>query len=145
MLKNDPPIITQETFEKPIEEVWKALTNCKQMRLWFFDNIPDFETKIGFKTQFNVQSENRNFLHLWTIVEVIENKKITCNWRYQDIKGDSNVSFELIETNQGTTLTVTCKVLEDFPENIPEFRTESCQAGWIYFINERLKNYLDSL
>jgi len=142
MLKKDPPIITQQNFNQPIEKVWNALTKFELMRLWFFDNIPYFEAKVGFKTQFNVQSENRDFLHLWTVVEVIPFKKITCNWKYQNIEGDSNVTFELEETNQGTTLTVTCEVLEDFPLHIPEFKTESCQAGWQYFINNQLKEYL---
>lgn len=142
MLKTDPPIITQQTLNKPIPEVWKAITNCTQMRLWFFDNIPNFKAEIGFKTQFNVQSENRNFMHLWTVVAVIPNKKITTNWKYQNIKGDSNVTFLLNKTPQGTLLTVTCEILEDFPQDIAEFKIESCQAGWNYFINERLKNYL---
>ena len=142
MLKKDPPIITQQNFIQPLEKVWNSLTNCELMKLWFFDNIPSFEAKVGFKTQFNVKSENRDFMHLWTVVEVIPLKKITCNWKYQNIEGDSNVTFELIKTNQGTKLTVTCEVLEDFPENIPEFKTESCQAGWHYFINNRLKEYL---
>ena len=68
------------------------------MQLWFFNNIPSFEAKAGFKTQFNVQSENRNFMHLWTVVDVIPFKKIICNWKYQNIEGDSNVTFELEET-----------------------------------------------
>jgi len=142
MLKKDPPIITLQTFHKPIEEVWNTLTKCELMQLWFFNNIPSFEAKAGFKTQFNVQSENRNFMHLWTVVDVIPFKKIICNWKYQNIKGDSNITFELDETNEGTKLTVTCKVLEDFPLDIPEFKTESCVAGWNYFINNRLKEYL---
>ncbi len=142
MLKNDPPIITQQNFNQPIKKVWNTLTKCELMRLWFFDNIPSFEAKVGFKTQFNVQSENRDFMHLWTVVEVIPLKKITYNWKYQNIEGDSNVTFELNETNQETKLTVTCEVLVDFPINIPEFKTESCQAGWHYFINNRLKEYL---
>lgn len=54
MLKNDPPIITQQNFNQPIVKVWNALTKCELMLLWFFDNIPSFEAKVGFKTQFNV-------------------------------------------------------------------------------------------
>jgi uncharacterized protein YndB with AHSA1/START domain len=145
MLKNDPPIITQESFNKPISEVWKAITNCEQMKEWFFYNIPNFEAKIGFKTKFNVKSENRDFLHLWKVIDLVPNKKITTNWKYQNIKGDSNVTFGLNEDQKGTTLTVTCEILEDFPQNIPEFKTESCQAGWNYFIKDRLKNYLTLL
>jgi hypothetical protein len=38
---------------------------------------------------------------------------------------------------------LTVEVLEDFPDDIPEFRRESCIGGWNYFINHRLKEYLD--
>lgn len=85
--------------------------------------------KLGLKHNLMFQSENRDFMHLWTVVEVIPLKKITYNLKYQNIEGDSNVTFELNKTNQETKLTVTCEVLEDFPTNIPEFKTESCQAG----------------
>lgn len=142
MLKKDPPIITQQTFNQSIILVWNTITKCNLMQQWFFESMPSFDAKVGFKTQFNVSSNTRDFLHLWTVVEVIPLKKITCNWKYQNIEGDSNVTFELNETKLGTNLTVTCEILEDFPENISEFKTESCIAGWNYFINERLKNFL---
>lgn len=142
MLKKDPPIKTQQTFNQPIIPVWNAITKCDLMQQWFFETMPAFEAKIGFKTQFNVESENRDFLHLWTVIDVLPFEKITCNWKYKNIKGDSNVTFQLKETKQGTSLTVTCDILEDFPENIPEFKTESCIAGWNYFINNRLKAFL---
>ena len=41
-----------------------------------FNNIEDFKPKVGFKTRFNVKSEERNFLHLWEITEVDPFKKI---------------------------------------------------------------------
>lgn len=144
MLTTEPPIITQEYFNNTISEVWSAITNCKQMTLWYFDNIPSFQPKVGFKTQFNVTSNTRNFLHLWEVVEVAPLKKITINWKYKNIPGSANVTFEISETNSTIQLTVTCIVLENFPQNIPEFKTESCKGGWQYFIHHRLKNYLNN-
>ena len=35
-------------------------------------------------------------------------------------------------------------IIEDFPEDIPEFSRESCNKGWEYFIQNRLKVFLDS-
>ena len=143
MKKNDV-IITEQKFDVPVETVWKAITNVNQMRDWFFDNIPEFKAEIGFKTQFMVETEERKFLHLWEIIEVTPNKQIKYNWRYQDYDGEAFVSFELTEDKLKSSLKLTCEVIESFDDNIPEFQLESCQAGWNYFINQQLKEYLES-
>jgi len=75
MKKTDEPIIVEQTFQTSIENVWKSITKIDQMHQWYFENIPTFEAKIGFETQFNVQSQDRDFLHLWKITEVIPFKK----------------------------------------------------------------------
>lgn len=141
----DKPIIVEETFNVPIKTVWNAITNIYEMRCWFFENIPNFKPEIGFKTQFSVQSEDRNFLHVWTITEVDPLKKITYNWNYKNYEGDSFVHFELFEQNNNTKLRVSAVVTKNFPDNIPEFKPESCEGGWNYFIKDRLKNYLEKL
>ena len=43
-----------------------------------------------------------------------------------------------------TQLTLTCTVREDFPDEFPEFQPAGCIAGWEYFIQQNLKQYLDS-
>ena len=63
------------------------------------------------------------------------------NWKYENCKGNSYVTFELLPHNNGTLFTVTTKVAEDFPDDIPEFERESCLGGWNYFIKERLVAY----
>lgn len=112
------------------------------MKNWYFHNIPDFKPEVGFKTQFNVRSGERNFLHKWNVVEVVENEKIVYNWQYEEYDGSGDVSFELFEVNGFVRLEVKVVVLEDFPDNIPEFKRESCMGGWNYFIKESLNNYL---
>ena len=69
------PIIVEQHFEKTMNVVWKAITEPDQMTKWFFENIPDFKPEVGFKTQFNVQSGERNFFHLWEIIDVDQGKK----------------------------------------------------------------------
>lgn len=139
---SDGPVIIEEIFTQPAEKVWQALTNPIQMRAWFFENIPNFEPTIGFKTAFNVNSGERNFLHLWHVLKVEPLKKIVYNWKYDGYKGDSNLMMELKETDGKTALTITHTVLSDFEEGIPEFSRESCIGGWTYFINQNLKDYL---
>ena len=143
MKQCDPQIIIKQTFNRSVKDVWKAISDVKQMRLWFFDNIPDFKAQVGFETRFNIKSGDRNFLHLWKIIEVEPLKKIVYNWKYDGYSGDSFVVFELVGQGNKTDLRLTHQVVEDFPRDIPEFSVESCKAGWTFFINQNLKRYLE--
>jgi len=143
MTINSEPIIIEEIFNTNAATLWKAITNVDEMRQWFFENIDSFEPKVGFKTQFNVKSQERDFLHLWTITEVEPLKKIVYNWKYEDYHGNSFVYFELFEVKNGTKLRLTTKITEDFPTNVLEFKPESCKQGWEYFIQLRLKEFIE--
>lgn len=137
------PIIVEQTFNSPIQVVWDALTKEEQMKQWFFPNIPSFKPEIGFQTEFGVESGNRRFTHLWKIVEVIPCRKITYHWSYKEYEGEGIVSFELFEKDGQTLLRVSNMGMESFPNNIPEFRRESCQSGWEYFIQGNLKSFME--
>lgn len=139
------PIIVTEIIKKDIKTVWSAITELDQMVLWFFKDIPDFKAKAGFKTSFNVVSENRNFLHVWEIVEVISEQKIVYKWTYPEyFDGDSFVAFELFdESKNETEIKVTAIGFENYPQDIPEFKRESGINGWNYFLKESLPNYLN--
>ena len=136
MRKSDEPIIVEQTFNTSIDIVWNSITEIDQMRQWFFDNIPSFKPEVGFETQFSVQSQNRNFLHMWKVTEVVPKKMITYNWKYAGYPGDSFVVFELFKQNNLTKLRLTHQVRESFPEDIPEFSRESCVDGW-NFLSEK--------
>ncbi len=142
MKVTDRPITVEETFTTSVDQVWKAITDVKEMRLWFFDNIESFNPEVGFETQFLVQVEDRKYTHCWKVIESIQNKKITYTWRYEEYQGDASVTFELFEKQDQVTLKLSLNVIEDFPSDIPEFTIESCQAGWNYFIGERLKEHM---
>lgn len=135
-------IVIEQKFSVSREMLWNTITNPGKMRQWFFENIPDFKPEVGFKTRFTVKSESLDFIHLWTITEVIPLKKIKYNWRYEGYEGNSFVYFELTGHKEYTNLKITAEGIESFPQNIPEFKPESCRAGWEFFIN-KLKDYLD--
>ena len=143
MKKNDEPIIVEQTYKTSIEKVWSAITELEQMKKWYFENIPAFKAEIGFETQFNVENEGRIFPHVWQVTEAIPNKIIVYTWRFEGYPGDSIVTFELFEENDSVRLQLRLNVLEDFPDDIPEFRIESCIGGWDYFLKNRLKTFLE--
>ncbi|MEL6864234.1 MAG: SRPBCC domain-containing protein [Bacteroidota bacterium] len=142
MKSQDAPVLIHETFHTSKESLWEALTKVEKMRLWFFDNIPSFKAQVGFKTQFTVKVEDREFIHLWEITEVIPNQLITYNWKYEGYPGDSFVTFKLTEETDHIKLQLSHRVVESFPDQIPEFSRSSCLQGWTYFINQQLKGYL---
>ncbi len=144
MEDSEKPIIVEQIFNTSIQNVWGAITELDQMKQWFFENIESFKPEVGFETQFNVQSQNRNFLHLWKLTEVVPMKKISYDWKYEGYPGDSFVLFELIEQHDGTKLRLTHQITASFPQDIPEFKRESGIEGWNYFIGQRLKYYLET-
>jgi uncharacterized protein YndB with AHSA1/START domain len=143
MIKDTSSVVVEQVFGNSVTQVWQAITQLDQMKQWFFENIPEFKAEVGFKTQFNVDTGERNFLHLWTILEVVPEKSIVYDWRYKEYPGQGTVKFELSESGNQTILKLTNEGLESFPDHIPEFSRASCQAGWNYFIKEQLKAFLD--
>lgn len=143
MKTSQPPIIVSQEYQATPLEVWNAITRPQQMRKWYFEQIEDFKAQEGFKTQFTIEHNNRTFTHCWEITEVIPQKKVAYTWTYPEYPGKAIVSFDILATKNGTMLTLTNTVKEDFPNNIPEFTRESCLGGWQYFIQQELKMYLE--
>ena len=143
MKKTDEPIVVEESFNVSKRELWHAITEVSRMTKWFFENIPSFEPRVGFKTGFIIENEGRIFPHLWRVSEVNPEQSITYEWKYEGYKGNSYVTFELSEHENGSKLVLTHLVTETFPQNIEEFKRESCIGGWNWFIRKRLKEYLE--
>lgn len=142
MKKTDPPIVVSEQYDATALEVWNAISRPQQMRKWYFEKIKDFKAEVGFKTYFTIEHQGRKFTHEWEITEVIPQKKLAYTWQYPEYIGLAIVSFDITAHSGGVTLTLTNTTLEDFPDDIPEFTRESCTAGWQYYIQQQLKDYL---
>lgn len=138
------PIIVEQMLPAGQVRVWRAITDVNQMRQWFFPNIPDFEGRVGFFTRFDVDTGERVFPHLWTIVEVELGYRIAYDWRYGGYAGVSRLTMEVeAEGPDRTLLRIVHETLEPFDSNVPEFQPESCRVGWTYFLG-RLHEYLNS-
>ena len=143
MKKSDHPITVRQTYPVSAQDVWNAITSVEAMRNWYFPNIESFRTEPGFETRFVVQNDDRMFPHVWTIVNVNPLKNLRYEWRYEGYPGLAVVDFDLSETDDATELTVTFTVLEDFSDDIHEFKRERAEDGWRYLIKDSLKNYLN--
>jgi len=143
MKVSEAPIQVEQDFQTDLATAWAALTDITEMKKWYFDNIPDFQARAGFKTQFLIHNEGRTFTHCWEVLEVTPQQLITYRWNYLEYSGDSTVTFVLTEIGGQVRLNFSMEVLEDFPDGILEFERASGVAGWEYFIKKQLKGYLE--
>jgi uncharacterized protein YndB with AHSA1/START domain len=136
------PFVIERTFQSPLPKVWKALTVKEEMKKWYFD-LEAFKPEVGFEFSFSGGPEDRKYLHLCKVTEVIAEKKITYSWRYDGYEGISYVTFELFaEGNERTKLKLTHSGLETFPP-LADFARTNFEAGWASIVNESLQGYLE--
>lgn len=135
-------LLVERTFNAPIEKVWSAITDKEQMKLWYFD-LKEFKAEVGFEFQFEGGKDDRSYLHLCEVTEVIPFKKIKYSWRYDGYEGISFVTMELSDRGNKTKLKLTHEGLDSFPTSNPDFARKNFSEGWNYIINTSLKKYLE--
>lgn len=139
---NAEPIIVEHVYNAPASTVWKALTDREQMKQWYFD-IAEFKAEPGFQFQFTGGApDGIQYIHLSTVKEVIENKKLSYSWRYEGYEGDSLVTFELFEEDGKTRVRLTHEGLETFPAN-PDFARKNFEGGWSEIVGKMLKEFVE--
>jgi uncharacterized protein YndB with AHSA1/START domain len=135
-------VIQEVVINASAEEVWNAITNKEEMKHWYFD-LEAFKPEVGFEFQFYGGSEEKQYLHLCEITEVIPFRKLTYSWRYDGYVGNSFVTFELFEEGKQTRVKLNHEGLETFPQDNPDFAKESFTAGWTEIIGTSIKQYLE--
>ena len=138
------PIVIERIFNVPALSVWNAITRKDEMKIWYFD-LADFKQEPGFQFQFwGGPTPERQYLHLCEIIEAIPKKKLSHNWRYDGIPGNTTVTFELTEKDGKTLLRLSHQGIETFPEDNEDLIIGNFIAGWNSIINESLRNYLET-
>ena len=112
---------------------------------FFFEIIAEFDILERLVRTDVVKSDTRKFTHDWEVIQAEPFSRITYKWKYREFGGDSYVLFKLSEDDSGCLLHLDVVVLEDFSDAIPEFQRESCIGGWDYFLDGRLRTYLESI
>ena len=137
-------LMIERIYNAPVEKVWNALTDKEQMKKWYFPQMDAFEPEPGFQTQFNVNNEGKDYLHIWKVGEAVPLKKISYEWKYGSYPGNSLVSFELFPGGKDTKIVLTHAGLDTFkPEDHPELSKENFEKGWTMFIGARLKDFVE--
>ncbi len=140
MNTNDPFVI-ERTYKAPVAKVWKAITDKDQMKQWYFD-LSEFKPEVGFEFTFNGGADDKVFVHLCKITDVIPGKKLAYSWRYKGYEGYSVVTFELFAEGGNTKLKLTHEGLETFPP-IADFARENFVMGWTELIGKSLLEFVE--
>lgn len=135
-------VVVERIFNAPAAKVWKAITSKNQMKQWYFD-LTGFKPEVGFEFQFSAGRDDKKYLHLCKVVQVISGQKLTYSWRYDGYEGNSFVSFELFPEGNKTRLKLTHKGLVTFPTSDPALIKESFTEGWASIIGTSLKRFVE--
>jgi uncharacterized protein YndB with AHSA1/START domain len=112
------------------------------MKEWYFQ-IAEFKPVVGFEFQFiGKTDENKEYLHLCKVTEVVPGKKLAYSWRYDGLPGNSIVTFELFAEGEKTRLKLTHTGIESFAIGGPDFVKENFVQGWTYILDKSLMGHL---
>jgi uncharacterized protein YndB with AHSA1/START domain len=135
------PLVKEVLLDAPVARVWQAITNKDELKQWSFE-MNDFRPEVGFEFEFYGEKDGEKFLHLCKVLEVEPEKKIKWLWTYEDVEGETFVTFELFSEGKGTRLRLTHEGLENLPQD-ENYAKENFVAGWNDLLGQFLKDYLD--
>lgn len=136
------PIIVERTFAVTPDRLWKALTDEKEIKQWYF-NLPGFKAVVGYEFEFmGGKPKEKQYRHLCRITEVIPGRKIAYTWRYDGYEGDSLVTFELFPEKEKTRLRLTNEGIESFSA-VEDLVRKNFEEGWASIVNQSLRKYLE--
>ena len=135
------PIIIERTYNASPERIWKALTDTREMKEWYFD-IKEFKAEPGWKFDF-YEPGGTKFHHLCEVKESIPNKKISYTWKYEFDPGVTLVSFELFPDGEETRVVLTHSGIENFSKDNPDLKRKNFVQGWTEILGINLKKFLE--
>ncbi len=136
-------IVIEEIFIASQEQVWQAITEKDQMKIWYFD-IPDFTLQEGIIFNFYEPGERKQFHHRCEIRQVIPKKRFQHTWTHPEhSKGESLLTWDLIPDGVLTKVVLTHDGLENLADAGPEFARENYEAGWKSIITDSLRRFLE--
>ncbi|HYG01174.1 MAG TPA: SRPBCC family protein [Chryseosolibacter sp.] len=140
---NAQPVVVEKVYVANVKEVWEALTSKEKMKEWYFD-VSDFKPVVGFEFQFEGGAEDRTYVHLCKVLEVVPLKRLVYTWRYQGFPGESKVIWELFNEGENKTrLKLTHEGLETFPQG-SDFAKKNFVAGWTEILGVMLPDFIET-
>jgi uncharacterized protein YndB with AHSA1/START domain len=137
------PIVMERVYNATPSKVWKALTDAKDMKEWYFD-LGEFRAEPGFKFHFYEPGGKNKFLHNCEVTAVVPMKKLTYSWSYSQLDpAITYVTFELFPEGNGTRLRLTHEGLERFDQSNKDLDKGNFVKGWTEIIGTNLKEFVE--
>lgn len=137
----DTPFVLEQTYDAPIEKVWRALTTESQLREWYFPQLRKFGPVVG--SEFEFADDGSPYQKQWRVTQVVAGRKLAHSWVYTGYPGSSEVTFELVEEGNKTRLLLTHTGLSSFPHD-PHFARPRFENGWQQILGSNLKTFLEA-
>ena len=134
------PLVKEVILDAPVSRVWQALTNKDELKEWCFE-MEAFRPEVGFEFQFYGEKDGHKYLHLCRVLEVEPEKKMKWLWSYDNVPGDTYVTFELFPQGDGTKLQLTHEGLEKLPQD-ENYAKSNFSAGWDFILGKSLTKFL---
>lgn len=135
-------VVIERILNAPVSTVWKAISDVKEMRKWYFE-LEEFKPEVGFKFTFTgCADEGVEYKHLCEVTESVKEKRLTHSWTYEGYPGSSFVTWELEKQGDKTLLKLTHSGIESFAANGVSFTSKSFTEGWTGFA-DALETYLE--
>ena len=137
------PIEKKLTVNAPVNKVWVALTNPKELQQWMMMST-NFEPTAGKDFTFQAEaSEEWDGVFKCSVKEVVENKKLSYTWDTAFINAETLVEFELTENGDKTELSLVHSGWDKMTANQEETR-KSHSDGWDLRFVQKLKEVVES-
>jgi uncharacterized protein YndB with AHSA1/START domain len=123
----------------PVSEVWRALTDPKLIKEYFFGTEAVSDWKKGSSLVFRGEWEGKSYEDKGTILEVIPNQLLKYNY-WSNLSGledkpenYANITYQLTPEGNGTRLVI----IQDNVEN--EEKREHSEKNWLYIMDSMEK------
>jgi uncharacterized protein YndB with AHSA1/START domain len=132
-------IIKKEViFSHPIDKVWNAISNGKEIAKWFINN--NFKPEKGYNYTFTA-SEDKGCLTITGEVKQANPYTLIYTWIVQDTDVETTVKWELETTKEGTKLYLEHSGISNYEGENAVNMFNSFSGGWSDCINS-LTNHL---
>ena len=136
------PLVKEVILDAPAFRVWQALTDKDELKQWCFE-MEAFKPEEGFEFQFYGEKDGDKFLHLCKVLEVEVEKKMKWLWSYENVPGDTYVTFELFPQGDKTKLRLTHEGLDKLPQD-ENYAKQNFAEGWNMILGQLLPKHLSA-
>ena len=123
-----PPIFIEKTYNKPIDEVWKYITDQTYLAQWLMPG--NFEAIVGQSYRFDCPPDENDCSDFvfGEILDVQAPHSIQFTWNTTELNNSTVVTFNLKETDNGVIFNITHEGFTDQDNDV----REKHEQGWAH-------------